>query len=402
MPGPLEGLKVIELAHIMSGPTCGMMLADMGADVVKVEKVPGGDDTRRMTPPTIGDESAAFMMMNRNKRGIALDLKTEGGKEILLRMVRQSDVILENFRHDTLDRLGLGYERLRQENPAIIYCAISGFGRTGPYATRGGFDLVAQGMSGLMSITGEGEGRPPVKVGAPVSDTTAGVLAAMGILAAYINRLKTGKGQVVDASLFEAAIMHTYWQSAICLATGESPKPMGSAHPLNGPYQAFQTSDGWVNVGGANQANWERIARIAGLPELIDDPRFRTNGDRMANLKELEGLLNAQFCKQPSTYWLGRFETEGVPAGPVMSIREMLADPHVAARGMVTTVDHPTVGQVKTLGLPVRFSDTPGEVSRPAPLYGQHSRDVLSELGYDGDEIDRLLSEGAAIDGQQR
>ena len=401
MSGPLEGLKVIELAHIMSGPTCGMMLADMGADVVKVEKVPGGDDTRRMTPPKIGDEAAAFMMMNRNKRGIALDLKSEGGKEILLRMVRQSDVILENFRHDTLDRLGLGYERLRQENPAIIYCAISGFGRTGPYATRGGFDLVAQGMSGLMSITGEGEGRPPVKVGAPVSDTTAGVLAAMGILAAYINRLKTGKGQVVDASLFEAAVMHTYWQSAICLATGESPKPMGSAHPLNGPYQAFQTSDGWVNVGGANQANWERIARIAGLPELIDDPRFRTNGDRMANLKELEGLLNAQFCKQPSAHWLGRFEDEGVPAGPVMSIKEMLADPHVAARGMVTSVDHPAVGPVKTLGLPVRFSATPGKVARPAPLYGQHSRDVLSELGYDGDEIDRLLSDGAAIDGGQ-
>jgi crotonobetainyl-CoA:carnitine CoA-transferase CaiB-like acyl-CoA transferase len=399
MPGPLDGLKVIELAHIMSGPTCGLMLADMGADVIKVEKVPGGDDTRRMTPPKIGEESAAFMMMNRNKRGIALDLKSEGGKEILLRLVRQSDVILENFRHDTLDRLGLGYDRLRAENPAIIYCAISGFGRTGPYATRGGFDLVAQGMSGLMSITGEGEGRPPVKVGAPVSDTTAGVLAAMGILAAYVNRLKTGEGQVVDASLFEAAIMHTYWQSAICLATGESPKPMGSAHPLNGPYQAFQTADGWVNVGGANQANWERIARTTGLPALIEDPRFRTNGDRMANLKELEQLLTAEFRKQPSAYWLARFEEEGVPAGPVMSIAEMLEDPHVAARGMVTRVDHPTVGEVKTLGLPVRFSDTPGGVARPAPLYGQHSRDVLAELGYDAGEIEHMITTGSVREG---
>jgi crotonobetainyl-CoA:carnitine CoA-transferase CaiB-like acyl-CoA transferase len=253
-------------------------------------------------------------------------------------------------------------------------------------------------MSGLMSITGEGEGRPPVKVGAPVSDTTAGVLAAMGILAAYVNRLKTGKGQVVDASLFEAAIMHTYWQSAICLATGESPKPMGSAHPLNGPYQAFETADGWVNVGGANQSNWERIARTAGLPELIDDPRFKTNGDRMANLKELEAVLTEQFRKQPSAYWLQRFEEEGVPAGPVLSISEMLEDPHVAARGMVTTVNHPTEGEVRTLGLPVRFSDTPGKVSRAAPLYGQHSREVLAELGYDTADIDRLVEAGAILD----
>lgn len=395
MPGPLDGLKVIELAHIMSGPTCGMMLADMGADVIKIEKVPGGDDTRRMTPPVIADQSAAFMMMNRNKRGMAIDLKTEGGKEILLRMVRESDVILENFRHDTLDRLGLGYERLREENPALIYCAVSGFGRTGPYATRGGFDLVAQGMSGLMSITGEGDGRPPVKVGAPVSDTTAGVLAAMGILAAYINRLKTGKGQIVDASLFEAAIMHTYWQSAICLATGDSPIPMGSAHPLNGPYQAFQTADGWVNIGGANQANWERIARTTGLPELIEDSRFRTNADRMANLKELEGLLTAELRKHPSHYWLERFEQEGVPAGPVMSIAEMLEDPHVADRGMVTTVEHPTAGKVKTLGLPVHFSETPGSVNRPAPLYGEHNAEVLSEFGFTSDEIAEFQSSGA-------
>jgi crotonobetainyl-CoA:carnitine CoA-transferase CaiB-like acyl-CoA transferase len=265
--GPLDGLKVIELAHIMAGPCCGLMLADLGADVIKVEKAPAGDDSRRFLPPDIEGESAAFLMMNRNKRGIVVDLKTEAGKEVVRRLLTDADVVIENYRKGTMERLGLGYDSLSARNPGLIYCEISGFGRTGPYAERGGFDLIAQGMSGLMSITGEAPGRPPVKCGAPVTDITAGILAAMGVLAAYVERQRTGRGQRVDTSLFEAGIVHTFWQSAICLATGVAPGPMGSAHPLNAPYQAFETADGWITVGAANQANWLKLlVRISGPP----------------------------------------------------------------------------------------------------------------------------------------
>ena len=273
---PLDGITVIELAHIMAGPVCGLMLADMGADVIKVEKVPGGDDSRRFLPPDIDGESAAFMMLNRNKRGIAVNLKHEDGKAVLRRLLATADVLIENYRRGTMERLGLGYEVLKEDNPGLIYCEISGFGRTGPYRDRGGFDLIAQGMSGLMSITGEGPGREPVKVGAPVTDITAGILGAMGVLAAYVHRLKTGQGQRVDTSLFEAGIVHSYWQSAICLATGESPGPMGSAHPLNAPYQAFRTADGWITVGAANQANWLKILDVLEVPGIAEAMRVQT------------------------------------------------------------------------------------------------------------------------------
>ncbi len=292
--GPLTGMKVIELAHVMAGPVCGLMLADMGAEVIKVEK-PTGDDTRRAVPPEIAGESASYMMVNRNKRGIVLNLKDPGAVTILKKMLATADVVLENYRKGTMERLGLGYEELRNANPGLIYGSISGFGRTGPYQDRGGFDLIAQGMSGLMSITGEGPGRPPVKVGPPVSDITAGILLAMGISAAYARRLQTGQGQIVDTSLFEAAITHTYWQSAIAFATGEAPGPLGSAHPLNAPYQAFQTADGWINIGAANQTNWERLVQIIGAPELNDDLRFRENIGRMANLDALTEALNTIF-----------------------------------------------------------------------------------------------------------
>ena len=254
--GPLEGLKVIDLTHVMAGPTCTLMLADMGADVIKIERMPGGDDTRRSIPPTIDGESAAFMMMNRNKRGMALDLKSEGDRRVLRRLLADADVLVENYRPGTLARLGFDYEGLRRDNPGLIYCALSGFGRTGPYGHRGGFDLVAQALSGIMSITGEGPGRPPTKCGAPLTDITCGILAAMGVLAAYAHRLKTGRGQMVDTSLMEAGIVQTYWQSAIALATGIAPGPMGSAHPLTAPYQAFETADGWIVIGGSNQSNW--------------------------------------------------------------------------------------------------------------------------------------------------
>jgi crotonobetainyl-CoA:carnitine CoA-transferase CaiB-like acyl-CoA transferase len=294
-------------------------------------------------------------------------------------------------------KLGLGYETLKAVNPGLIYCEISGFGRTGPYADRGGFDLIAQGMSGLMSITGEAPGRPPVKVGAPVSDITAGILAAMGCAAAYAHKLKTGEGQRVDTSLFEAAITHTYWQSAICFATGASPGPMGSAHPLNAPYQAFATKDGWLNLGAANQANWERTLKVIGAEHLNRDPRFLTNRSRMENRETLAAELAGYFLARATQEWVELLDCAGVPAGPVLSIAEMHAHPQTIAREMVVEAEHPVAGGVKGIGAPVKFHGTPGGEARPAPLFGQHTREVLAEAGYGEGDIEAIIASGAAI-----
>ena len=391
----LTGLKVIDLSHVMAGPTCAMLLADMGADVIKVEKMPGGDDTRRMVPPAIAGESAAFLMMNRNKRGIALDLKTEAGRKVLLRLVQDADVFIENYRRGTIETMGFGYDTLHAMNPRLIYCSISGFGRTGPYADRGGFDLIAQGMSGLMSITGEGPGCPPMKVGAPITDITAGILACAGILAALHSRASTGRGQMVDTSLFEAGIIHTYWQSAICFATGQAPGPMGSRHPLNAPYQAFPTADGWITVGAANQANWLRLVAALDSPELGADPRFATNAERMRNLPALEAALTPLFRRRSSAEWLQRLEAAGVPAGPVLDVAQMHADPQALAREMIVETTHPAAGRVKSIGLPIKFSETPGGVGRAAPVLGQHTRQVLREHGFSGAEIEQMAALGA-------
>jgi crotonobetainyl-CoA:carnitine CoA-transferase CaiB-like acyl-CoA transferase len=393
--GPLAGLKVIDLTHVMAGPTCTLMLADMGADVIKVEKMPGGDDSRHMIPPKVGDETAAFLMMNRNKRGIAIDLKTEGGKKILRRLIATADVLVENFAPEAMERLGFGYESLRKEHPALIYCSLSGFGRTGPYKHRRGFDLVAQAMSGIMSFTGERPDGPPVKCGAPLSDITAGILAAMGIAAAYAHRLKTGEGQWVETSLFEAALVQTYWQSAIALATDVAPRAMGSAHPLNAPYQAFEAADGWIVVGGANQKNWLLMLEALGADELAQDPRFVSGADRMAHLKELEAELSRRFRKRPAKHWLDALEGKGVPCGPVQDMLQALQDPQTLAREMVVEVGHATLGSVKTVGLPVKFSATPGKVRAGAPLYGEHTREVLRECGFDDGEIDAFEKERA-------
>jgi len=393
--GPLAGLKVIDLTHVMAGPTCTLMLADMGADVIKVEKVPDGDDSRHMLPPKIGDEAAAFMMMNRNKRGIVIDLKTESGKKILRRLIASADVLVENFAPDAMARLGFGYEALRQEHPALIYCSLSGFGRTGPYKHRRGFDLVAQAMSGIMSFTGERPDGPPVKCGAPLSDITAGILAAMGILAAYTHRLKTGQGQWVETSLFEAALVQTYWQSAIALATGVAPRAMGSAHPLNAPYQAFEASDGWIVVGGANRKQWQLMLEALDATELAADPRFATGADRMAHLKELETELSRRFRTKPAQYWLDALEAKGVPCGPVQDMLTALSDPQTIAREMVVEVEHAAVGPVKTMGLPVKFSETPGGVRKGAPRFGEDTRDVLREAGFGDAEIAGFEQEGA-------
>jgi crotonobetainyl-CoA:carnitine CoA-transferase CaiB-like acyl-CoA transferase len=391
MPGPLAGVKVLELAQIMAGPTCGIMLADLGADVIKVERIPGGDDTRHMDRPSVRGESASFMAMNRNKRGIALNLKLPAAQEALKRMAARADVLTENYRKGTMEKLGLGYETLKKVNPALIYCSISGYGRSGPYADKGGYDLIAQGMSGLMSVTGE-PGRAPAKSGGPVCDINAGLLGALGVVSAYVHRLKTGEGQLVDTSLFEAGIQQMYWQAAIYFATGEPPGPTGSAHILSAPYQAFRAADGWVTIGGANQANWERLVRMLNAPELLQDARFASNAERMKNLEALTELLNSKLRGWKKNDLIKALEAAGVPCGPINSIADVAADPHALAREMVVELEHPRAGRTRALGLPIKLSRTPGKVTRPAPTFGQHTREVLAEFGFSAAEIDALYA----------
>jgi len=390
-------MRVLELAQIMAGPTAGMMLADMGADVIKIEKLPGGDDTRAYREPRVNGASAPFLMMNRNKRGIALNLKHERGREVLKRLVKDADVLTENYRRGTLEKLGVGYDVLAKVNPGLIYCAISGYGRDGPFADKGGFDLIAQGFAGLMSITGE-PGRPPVKPGNPVADINAGLLAAMGVIAAYVHKLKTGEGQMVDTSLTEAALQQTYWHAAIFFATGKSPQPTGSAHVLTAPYQAFHAKDGWINIGGANQNNWEAMAEALGHPEWKTDPRFATNEDRMRNLPALVDAMNAVLMTKTRAQWLEILDAAGVPAGSVHDMGEALSHPQVLARGMVVEVEHPVNGRYKSIGCPIHFSKTPAKVEHPAPLLGEHTRLILGEAGFSDVEIDAMVEAGTVAE----
>lgn len=395
--GALSGMRVLELAQIMAGPTCGMMLADLGADVIKIEKTDGGDDARGYRDPRINGVSAPFLMLNRNKRAIALDLKTPEGKEVLLRMVRDADVLIENFRKGTLEKLGLGYDVLSEINPGLIYCAISGYGRTGPAADKGGFDLIAQGYTGLMSITGE-EGGPPLRTGNSIADINAGILAAVGILAAYQHKQKTGRGQIVETSLIEAGLQQLYWHAAIHFATGESPGPSGSAHVLATPYQAFPTQDGHIIVGGANEKNWERIAQVLGRPEWLTDPRYRLNSDRMRHRDTLLPAMAEILRTKPSAEWLAAFDAAGVPAGPVHSIGEALSHPQTLAREMVVEQRHPVAGPVKTIGLPIKLSETPARYVRPSPRLGEDTRALLAECGYGEKQIAEMLRAGVVRD----
>ena len=394
MPGPINGLKVLELAQIMAGPTCGLMLADLGAEVIKIEKIPGGDDTRRFVPPDINGESSAFMMMNRNKKGIAINLKEKDGINIFKSMVKKSDVVIENYRKGTMDKLGIGYDELKRINPKIILCEISGYGRSGPYAQKGGFDLVAQGMSGLMSITGESKDKPPMKVGAPLTDITAGILGATGVLAALINRQKTGLGQRVDTSLYEAGIVHTYWQSAIAVATGNSPGPLGSAHPLTAPYQAFKTKDNLITVGASNQNTWLKLIKALNKEELQKDERFDNNDNRMKNLNDLVNVIQEELMKKKSEEWIKIFDKEGLPCGPINSITEMHQDPHTLDRKMVIEVENKTAGKSKAIGMPIKFSDTNSENNKGAPIFGQHTNTVLKDFGYTQEQIEEFKSKG--------
>jgi crotonobetainyl-CoA:carnitine CoA-transferase CaiB-like acyl-CoA transferase len=388
MPASLKGIRVLEMSQIMAGPTCGLLLADLGAEVIKVEKTTGGDDTRRFLPPDINGEAAAFMMMNRNKKGIALNLKDKDGIEIFKRMVKNSDVVLENFRKGTLEKLGIGYDVISKINPKIILCEISGYGRTGPYADKGGFDLVAQGMSGLMSITGESKDKPPMKVGAPITDITAGLLATSGILAALVHRNKTGEGQKVDTSLFEAGIVHTYWQSAIAGATGESPGPLGSAHPLTAPYQAFKTKDKWITVGASNQNTWLMLLKAIDRMDLQENEMFSSNFNRKENIIQLVEILNSELVKKTSKEWLKIFDDNGLPCGPINSINEMFVDPQTIEREMIIDVDNKKAGKSKAIGMPIKFSKSKTEKSKGAPNLGEHTKEIMKIFDYNDKQID--------------
>jgi crotonobetainyl-CoA:carnitine CoA-transferase CaiB-like acyl-CoA transferase len=394
--GPLAGMRVIELAHIMSGPICGMMLGDMGADVIKVEKIPGGDDCRRFAPILEGGESASFMIVNRNKRGVAINLKTDGGREVLRKMLATADVVTENYRRGTMEKLGMGYDALKAENPGLIYCAISGFGRSGPMADKGGFDLIAQGMSGLMSMTGE-PGQAPIKAGSPVTDINAGILAALGICAAYAGKQKTGLGQMVDTSLFEAGLQQMYWAFANYFADGTVLPKAGSANPTSAPYQAFRTRDGWVNIGGANQSNYERLVGVLDIPGLEEDERFRTNAGRLKHRGALVDILTARLVERTTNEWLGTFDAIGLPSGPVLGVPEAVAHEQTLARGMIVETTHPVAGRMRGLGLPIHFSDGLAQSPMPAPLLGQHTAEVLREYGFSDERIHALKEEGAVI-----
>jgi crotonobetainyl-CoA:carnitine CoA-transferase CaiB-like acyl-CoA transferase len=389
----LDGIRVLDQTQVMAGPFCSMLLADMGADVIKIEP-PGGEDTRRERELAPG-VSASFLAVNRGKRGLVIDLEQPAGLDLFKRLVSTADILVENYRPGVARRLGVDYDTLAAINPRLIDCSISGFGQTGPYASRGEFDLVAQAMSGIMSATGS-DGGAPVKVGVPITDLGAGLFAVLGILCALRARHRTGRGQRVETSLFEAGIALSQWEATQFWYTGEVPRGLGTAHRLNAPYQALRASDGHFTVGAANENLWPRFATLLGLPELIADPRFGTVGDRVRNRAELEPLLEAVTSKETRAHWLAKCEAAGIPAGPIYTVPEALADPHAAARGMVQELPHPTLGHVKALGNPVKMSMTPPRLRTAAPAVGADSDAILRELGYADADI-ATLREGRVI-----
>ncbi len=391
---PLDNVTVIDFTQILAGPFCTMLLADMGANVIKIEKPNGGDDTRRFGPPFVNGESVAFIGINRNKRSMVLDLKTEIGIDVARSMIAKADVMIQNSRPGAMERMGLNYERVCVDNPGLIYCSVSGFGATGPYGNKAGFDLVAQGMSGLMSITGL-PGSPPIKVGVPIADFNTGMYSTYAILSAYIHKLKTGKGQHVDASLLDSAIAYTLYESMAYFATGDVATPVGSAHRMIAPYQAFATSDGYINVAAANQSNWVRMCNAIGRKDLLEESRFSSNSERMINISELTPIMDRTFSKESTGYWVTLLEKAGVPCGPIYNMAQVYADPQVRARNMAVELDHPVAGKIKNIGVPVKLSETPGDIYRPAPTLGQHTLEILSEFGFSTDEIASYKELGA-------
>ncbi len=394
---PLEGFRVLDLTRFLAGPYCTMVLAELGADVVKVERFPEGDDSRRLAPKVNG-ESYPAAMPNRSKRSVALDLKSDAGREVFLHLAREADLVVENFRPGVVRRLGIDFEAVRAVRPDILYCSISGFGQTGPYRDRPGFDIMAQGVSGFMRMTGQPDGRP-TKVGIAINDIAAGVTGVWSILAAQMVRQRTGEGQHIDISLVDAGLAWTVWESGAYFGAGEVPGPTGTRHRRSTPYQAYRTADGYVTIGANNQRLWERLVTDAlGRPEWLEDPRFATLADRIEHIDELEREIEAITSTRTTEDWILVLDRAGVPGGPVLTYDEALAAPHVQARGMVVELDHPIIGPMRTLGPPARFSAMEVAARGPAPWLGQHTTEVLREAGLDEGAIGRLYDDGVVFD----
>jgi len=393
MNGPLEGLRVVELARTLAGPYCGMMLADMGAEVIKVEQPGVGDETRGYSPPEMNGESTYYLSLNRNKKGITANLKSKEGQEIVKELVRNSDILIENFRYGAMEKFGLEYDKLKEINPRLIYCAVTAFGRTGPMKNEPGYDLLLQGFGGIMSVTGEADGLP-MRVGFSIVDLTTAIYASNAILLALLVRAKTGRGQYVETSLMESIISLQCYHAQGVFATGKSPGRFGTGHPNIVPYQVFETKDKYIIIAVPNDWLWKKMCSALGMEDLMDDPRFATNASRVANRDLLISLMLKITKAESASEILKKLRQVGVPSGPVNDISQSLAHPQVEQREMIQEVQHPTIGVLKVLGIPMKLSETPGSIRMAPPLLGQHTTEVLKALGYSDQKIEQLREKG--------
>ncbi len=398
---PLEGVRVLDLTSIMAGPYCTMMLGDMGADVVKIENFPEGDGSRHFDPKVNG-ESYCFAVLNRNKKSLALNMRDPRGKEVFSKLAREADIVIENYRPGVAKKLGVDYATVCQVNPRVIYASISGFGQTGPYSQKGGFDIIAQGMSGIMTMTGDPGGRP-AKVGIAMNDIAAGVTALYSILAAYIKRLKSGEGVYLETSLLEAGLAWTFWEFGAYFGGGEIPEATGTRHRRSTPYQAYRTQDSYVTVGANNEKLWTAFCvEVLGRPGMLKDPRFNPASSRLANIDALQDEIEKEFARQPTAFWVEKLDAAGVPGGPVFTYDQALTNEHAKAREMVREIDHPLIGRMKILGNPVKASGDLARSRTPAPWLGQHTAAVLRQLGFSEDQIGALFADGVAYDQQRK
>jgi crotonobetainyl-CoA:carnitine CoA-transferase CaiB-like acyl-CoA transferase len=392
MPLPLEGVRVLDLTNVMAGPYCSMVLGDLGAEVIKLESLDG--DSTRNFEPKVNDESYCFAVLNRNKKSIAVDMKAPAGRDIVLKLAERSDIVIENFRPGVVKKLGIAYDDLKRVNPGIIYASMSGFGQTGPYGRKGGFDIIAQGMSGIMMMTGYPGGRP-AKVGIAMNDIACGVTTLYGILGAFIGKLRHGEGQYLETSLLEAGMAWSIWEFGAWFGGGEKPTATGTRHRRSAPYQAFRSKDGYVTVGASGDKLWRAfVTQVVGKPEWLEDPRFEKNPLRVKNADALQELIEAVFAAQPTAHWVEKLDAAGVPGGPVYTYEQTLSDPQVQHRRMVHDIDHPKIGAMKTLGLPIKSNGDLTLIRKPAPLHGQHTEEVLREIGYEDSQVRGLLADG--------
>jgi crotonobetainyl-CoA:carnitine CoA-transferase CaiB-like acyl-CoA transferase len=394
---PLEGVRVLDLTNVMAGPYCSMVLGDMGAEIIKIEAIPEGDTSRKFDPQ-INGESYCFAVLNRNKKSLALDLKEPRGKEIVMRLAERSEIVLENFRPGVVKKLGIDYDSMKERNPAIIYASMSGFGQTGPYGKKGGFDIIAQGMSGIMMMTGYPGGRP-AKVGIAMNDMASGVTALYGVLGAYIGKLRNGTGQYLETSLLEAGLAWSIWEFGAYFGAGEIPTATGTRHRRSAPYQAYRSKDGYVTVGASGEKLWKNFATlVCAKPEWLTDARFNSLGARLKNVDELEREIEEVLGKETTAHWVEKLDAAQVPGGPVYGFEEIMHDPHVKARKMVVDIEHPKIGSMKTIGLPIKSTGDLTAIRAAAPWLGQHSEEVLRAIGYSQSDIEALFAQQVVFD----